>query len=214
MKKRNNRISDNTIRRFPRYLRCLDELEAKGYNHISSSMIGAYLHVTPSQVRQDFSQFGSYGQQGYGYDISILRRSIKEIIGIDMQHNMIIIGVGSLGHALIEHLPLNANSYHMLAGFDIDLARIGTYVAGVPIYDENTLEAYITEHRPDICILTVPASAAMDYAKRLTDSGVKVIWNFTGLDINTTWANATIENVNLMDSLFALTYYGFPNEST
>ena len=214
MKKRIHKISDNAIRRFPRYLRCLDEFEANGYNHVSSAQIGEHLHVTPSQVRQDFSQFGSYGQQGYGYDISFLRRSIKEIIGINMQHSIIIIVVGSLGHALIEHLPLTANSYHMLAGFDIDVTRIGTYVAGVPIYDENTLEAYITEHRPDICILTVPASAAMDYAKRLTDSGVKAIWNFTGLDINTTWANATIENVNLMDGLFALTYYGFPNEST
>jgi len=87
---------------------------------VSSAVIGNHLNNTPSQVRQDLSQFGSYGMQGYGYNIESLRASIHAILGTDATHTVIIAGIGSLGHALLEHLPLAANGYQILAGFDVD----------------------------------------------------------------------------------------------
>ena len=118
--RKTNKISDNTIRRLPRYLRCLDELERQGNTRVSSAMIGNHLNNTPSQVRQDLSQFGSYGMQGYGYNIESLRASIHAILGTDATHTVIIAGIGSLGHALLEHLPLAANASKPLCCFDAD----------------------------------------------------------------------------------------------
>ena len=141
--RKTNKISDNTIRRLPRYLRCLDELERQGNTRVSSAVIGNHLNNTPSQVRQDLSQFGSYGMQGYGYNIESLRASIHAILGTDATHTVIIAGIGSLGHALLEHLPLAANGYQILAGFDVDPKLIGQKINGVPILNSEDFGSFI-----------------------------------------------------------------------
>ena len=141
--RKTNKISDNTIRRLPRYLRCLDELERQGNTRVSSAMIGNHLNNTPSQVRQDLSQFGSYGMQGYDYNIESLRASIHAILGTDATHTVIIAGIGSLGHALLEHLPLAANGYQILAGFDVDPKLIGQKINGVPILNSEDFGSFI-----------------------------------------------------------------------
>ena len=206
------KISDNTIRRIPRYLRCLNELELKGNTRVSSAMIGNHMNITPSQVRQDLSRFGSYGMQGYGYNIESLRTSIHAILGTDVMHTVIIAGIGSLGHALLEHLPLAENGYQMLAGFDVDPKLIGQEINGVPILNSNDFANFIQNNQPEICILTVPASAAADYAKQASDNGVTAIWNFANVDLSTLGLEAAVENVNLMDSLYTLTYYSRDGE--
>ena len=207
MNPRVHKISDNAIRRLPRYLRCLDAFEKEGYSHVSSAMIGSHMNVTASQVRQDFSQFGNYGQQGYGYNIVKLRESIRKILGLERTHKVVLIGVGSLGHALMEHLPLASNGCKLLAGFDVSPERIGTSVNGVPVLDEQSFESFSEEHKPDMCILTVPAAFAANYAKRAKACGIKSLWNFTDADLDAMRSGLIIENANLMDSLFALTYY-------
>ena len=181
--RKTNKISDNTIRRLPRYLRCLDELERQGNTRVSSAVIGNHLNNTPSQVRQDLSQFGSYGMQGYGYNIESLRASIHAILGTDATHTVIIAGIGSLGHALLEHLPLAANGYQILAGFDVDPKLIGQKINGVPILNSEASE-----------------------------NGVAAIWNFANVDLSTLGLEAAVENVNLMDSLYTLTYYSRDGE--
>lgn len=202
-----NRISDNTIRRIPRYLRCLNELEQQGNSRASSAQIGAQMNATASQVRQDLSHFGNYGMQGYGYNIDSLRKNIREILGTNVEHTAVMVGIGSLGHALLEHLPLAQNGYSVLAGFDLKAELIGRKIGDIPIKDAGEFKAFVSEHRPEICILTVPASEAAHYAKLAADSGVKAIWNFANIDLKTLRIDAVIENVNLMDSLFTLTYY-------
>ena len=146
--RKTNKISDNTIRRLPRYLRCLDELERQGNTRVSSAVIGNHLNNTPSQVRQDLSQFGSYGMQGYGYNIESLRASIHAILGTDATHTVIIAGIGSLGHALLEHLPLAANGYQILAGFDVDPKLIGQKINGVPILNSEDFGSFIQNNKP------------------------------------------------------------------
>lgn len=210
--RKTNKISDNTIRRLPRYLRCLDELERQGNTRVSSAMIGNHLNNTHSQVRQDLSQFGSYGMQGYGYNIESLRASIHAILGTDATHTVIIAGIGSLGHALLEHLPLAANGYQILAGFDVDPKLIGQKINGVPILNSEDFGSFIQNNKPAICILTVPTSAAVDYAKQASENGVAAIWNFANVDLSTLGLEAAVENVNLMDSLYTLTYYSRDGE--
>lgn len=157
--RKTNKISDNTIRRLPRYLRCLDELERQGNTRVSSAVIGNHLNNTPSQVRQDLSQFGSYGMQGYGYNIESLRASIHAILGTDATHTVIIAGIGSLGHALLEHLPLAANGYQILAGFDVDPKLIGQKINGVPILNSEDFGSFIENHLRE-------KDYSFDYAKQ------------------------------------------------
>lgn len=96
------KISNNVIRRLPRYLRRLDELAAAGVERISSKELGEKMRLTSSQIRQDFSCFGEFGQQGYGYNVLGLRAEIASILGIDRNFKMVVVGVGNIGRALLE----------------------------------------------------------------------------------------------------------------
>ena len=97
------KISDAVIHRLPRYYRYLDDLYNKGVVRISSNSLGAKMDITASQIRQDLSCFGEFGQQGYGYNVAELRAEIGHILGIDSGHRIIVIGVGHLGHALLQN---------------------------------------------------------------------------------------------------------------
>ncbi len=96
------KVSNNVIRRLPRYLRKLDELNEQGVSRISSGELGKQLGLTPSQIRQDFSCFGDFGQQGYGYNVNTLRQDIATILGMDRGFNAILLGVGNIGNALLQ----------------------------------------------------------------------------------------------------------------
>ena len=89
------KVSNNVIRRLPRYLRKLDELTEIGISRISSFELGHQLGLTPSQIRQDFSCFGEFGQQGYGYNVPALRAQIASILGMDRGFTAILVGVGN-----------------------------------------------------------------------------------------------------------------------
>ena len=102
MKKQN--VSDAVIRRLPRYYRYLDDLHMKGIVRISSSTLGEKMGITASQIRQDLSCFGEFGQQGYGYNVEELRAEIGHILGVDERHRIIVVGAGNLGRALMQNL--------------------------------------------------------------------------------------------------------------
>ena len=126
-------ISPLVIRRLPKYHRCLKELERSGVERVSSSVLADNLGFTASQVRQDFSCFGGFGQQGYGYNVVSLRQKIAEIIGVDKCRNAVLIGVGNLGHALLHNFDFTKCGFELRAAFDVSDALIGTFVNGVEI---------------------------------------------------------------------------------
>ncbi|MEM5781425.1 MAG: winged-helix domain-containing protein, partial [Lawsonibacter sp.] len=96
------RVSSAVIRRLPRYYRHLNDLFQAGTVRISSNALGKSMSLTASQIRQDLSCFGEFGQQGYGYNIEKLRGEISDILGMNRGHNAVIFGAGNLGRALIE----------------------------------------------------------------------------------------------------------------
>lgn len=98
-----NHVSSAVIRRMPRYYRHLDDLRQLGVERVSSSALGHALGLTASQIRQDLSCFGEFGQQGYGYNVETLREEVAQILGMDQGHTAVIIGAGNLGRALIEN---------------------------------------------------------------------------------------------------------------
>ena len=199
-------ISNNVIRRLPRYLRKLDELSKEGIERISSGELGNQMGLTPSQIRQDFSCFGEFGQQGYGYNVRALHREIATILGLRKSFSVILIGVGNLGHALLQNFHFAQAGFTVDAAFDVSPSVTGTRVNGVPIYSMEKLDDYIRAHRVDVVVLTLPQSIAQEIADRLIDLGVRGFWNFTNVEITCGQPDVKIENIHFADSLLTLSY--------
>lgn len=200
-------VSYNTVGRLPKYLRCLQELEEMGIDHISSAAIAERLDLTPSQVRQDLSRFGNYGSQGYGYDIQLLANGIRNILGIDKIHNVIVVGVGSMGRALLTHLNFGDNNYRVLAGFDTNADIVGKEINETMILPADDLPEFLKENHIDLCVLAVPKWEAKRTALMLAENGIPAIWNLTNVDLEMSQHDVLVENIHFLDSLFSLTFY-------
>lgn len=207
MKKTNGKVSVAVIRRLPRYYRHLSELMQQGTVRISSSALGRAMGLTASQIRQDLFCFGDFGQQGYGYNVEKLREEIGDILGINRGHTAVVLGVGNLGHALIQNFKFGNNGFNVEAAFDIDDDVIGTSVSNIPVYGIDELDEYLSLHRVDIGVLTVPRSVANSMAEQLVRGGVKGIWNFANVELKLENAkDVVVENVHFADSLLTLSY--------
>lgn len=201
------KVSNNVIRRLPRYLRKLDELQENGINRISSFELGQQLGLTPSQIRQDFSCFGEFGQQGYGYNVSGLREQIASILGMDRGYRAILVGVGNIGHALMDNFSFADCGVELAAAFDIKESLIGTEFKGVPILAETELEGYLKNNNIALAVLCVPKEVAVNVTKILTDNGIEAIWNFTNMELTEPNSPIIVENVHFSDSLLSLSYF-------
>lgn len=200
-------ISKNVIRRLPRYLRKLDELIDAGEERISSSELGRQMGLTSSQIRQDFSCFGEFGQQGYGYNIQALRSEIAQILGMDRAYSVILIGAGRIGQSLIENFNFARYGFRLLGAFEIRKELVGTKIADITIADAETQATFIKEHSVDIAILSINRDHAQAVANELIESGVRAIWNFTEAELDPGDSGVVIENIHFSDSLLALSYY-------
>ena len=204
MKKR--KVSNAVIRRLPRYYQTLDHLYKEGHVRISSSALGNYMGVTASQIRQDLSCFGEFGQQGYGYNVAELRSDIGHILGIDSGHRIIVIGAGHLGHALLQNFDFRKVGFRIDSAFDLSPDLIGTTINGVTIRSMDELDAYVREQQPHVAVLTVPQSVAQPLADRLISLGVKGFWNFTNVELSTEVPGVFFEDIHFVDTLLTLSY--------
>lgn len=199
------KISQSVIRRLPRYYRYLKDLLDKDTERVSSRELSEMMHITASQVRQDFNCFGGFGQQGYGYSVKALYDEIEEILGVTDRFKLIIIGAGNIGTALSKHDNLKKSGFDIIAIFDHKESIFGKKINGIEIRDINKLEEYLTENKVDIAVLAVPYNQANELAKIVTELGIKAIWNFSPGDLHVP-QDVVIENVHLVDSLMVLGY--------
>ena len=201
------KVSNNVIRRLPRYLRKLDELTASGVSRISSFSLGQQLGLTPSQIRQDFSCFGEFGQQGYGYNVIALREQIATILGMDRNFKAILLGVGNIGRGLMDNFCFSEWGFGLTAAFDVKPQLIGTSFKGIPILGMDELKDYLTDNRVDVAVLTVPKDVAVSVAAVLMENGVDAIWNFTNVELTEPNSSTLVENIHFSDSLLSLSYF-------
>ncbi len=201
---RKKEISSLVIRRLPRYYRYLEELMHKGVTKISSTELGARMGTTASQIRQDLNCFGGFGQQGYGYNVASLHAEIGTILGLHIPKNAIMIGAGNLGHALGANMNMNKLGFKLVRIFDISPKVVGTTIGTVEVHHVDTLADFAKEVNIDIAILTLPKAATHIMIDRLSELGVKAIWNFSNEDIEI--PGMIVENVHLSDSLMTLSY--------
>lgn len=198
-------ISKAVIARLPRYYRYLQDLLEEGTERISSNELSKRMQVTASQIRQDLNNFGGFGQQGYGYNVQYLFEEIGKILGLDREHNIIIVGAGNLGQALANYVEFEKKVLMIKGIFDVNPRLIGNTVRGIEIRMIDEVEAFIRDNKIEIAALTVPKSKAEDMAKLLVTYGIKGIWNFANIDLHTI-ENVVVENVHLSESLMKLSY--------
>ncbi|MBE6036265.1 MAG: redox-sensing transcriptional repressor Rex [Clostridiales bacterium] len=204
--KEKGKISDAVIRRLPRYRRCLDGLMKAGVERISSGELSAMIGYTASQIRQDLNNFGGFGQQGYGYNVKSLYERIGEILGLDREYKMVIVGAGNLGSALVNYAKYQKWGFYIVAMFDVLPELIGTSINDTPVYSYTQLDQYLQENKIDIGVICTGKGAAPEVMDKLVAGGVKGIWNFAATDLSAP-EGIPLENVHLSDSLNALTYY-------
>ena len=199
-------ISNSVIRRLPRYYRFLGELEDQQISKISSRELSVRMHLTASQIRQDLNCFGGFGQQGYGYNVSELRKEIGRILGVDKHRKTILIGAGNLGTALAVHINFEKSGCSLIGIFDSNKKIVGNPLGKLTITDIDNLEKFCRENKPEVAVLCIPKSVTKEIVDRLTELGVRSFWNFSHYDINVEHKNIIVENVHLGDSLLTLSY--------
>ncbi len=199
-------ISDAVIRRLPRYYRQLTDLQNRGIIRISSHSLGQEMGITASQIRQDFSCFGEFGQQGYGYNVEELKAEIGHILGVDNDHHIILVGVGNLGHALLKNFAFMQNGFTVGAAFDVNPSVIGTQINGIDVFSMDELDSYVRHHNVDVVVLTVPQTVAQSTADRLIELGIQGFWNFTNVELVSSRPDVKFENIHFADSLLTLSY--------
>ena len=193
------------IRRLPKYYRYLGDLLDNDVQRISSKELSEIIGFTASQIRQDLNNFGGFGQQGYGYNIEALHAEIGKILGLDRPYNAILIGAGNLGQAIANYSGFRKAGFEIKGLFDANPKIIGLKIRDFEILDSDRIEDFVKDNKIDIGILCVPKNGAQELADRLVACGVKGLWNFAPMDLKVP-DDIIVENVNLTESLFTLSY--------
>lgn len=201
----NKEISNAVIKRLPRYHRYLGDLMAQGVERISSQELSVRMNVTASQIRQDLNNFGGFGQQGYGYNVSYLYQEISKILGLDHENSMIIIGCGNFGRALANYQNFENRGFVTKAIFDINPDKVGNRVRNIPVLYIDELPNFLRNNDIKIAVLTIPKEEAVKVTEVLVAGGIKAIWNFAHVDLEVP-SDVVVENVHLSESLMQLSY--------
>lgn len=199
------KVSLAVIKRLPRYYRFLGDLLDNGIKRISSKELSEKMDVTASQIRQDLNNFGCFGQQGYGYNVELLFEEIKEILGLNKTYNLVILGAGKIGQALLNYSKFAKRGFNFIGIFDTNPNIIGTKIRDLDVKDIKELEKFIKLNNVDIAILAVPGTNAYDLYKDVVSYGIKGIWNFSNTELKKE-DGVIVENVHLTDSLMTLAY--------
>lgn len=199
-------VSKAVVNRLPRYYRTLRELADQGIGRISSKELALQMDLTASQIRQDLSCFGGFGQQGYGYSVDKLIVELERILGVAGSQRAILLGVGNLGRALLRNFDFSYCGVRPIAAFDTAQTVVGSDFRGIHVHALQELEEYCERDRPDIAVLCVPADKAMDMAQRLVKNGIRGIWNFSNVSMKEDVLGVPVQDVHFSDSLMTLCY--------
>lgn len=178
-------LPEPTLQRLPWYLSYVSSLRGRQVEYVSSTQISKELNVDASQIAKDLSFLNIRGKTRIGYEVAQLEKELQDFLGFKKAHAAVMIGVGSLGAALIQDSGLSRYGLNIVAGFDIDPNIIATKRLGVPVFDIAEIDLRIPELKAEIGIVAVPADQAQQVADAATAAGIKALWNFTPFRIRT-----------------------------
>jgi redox-sensing transcriptional repressor len=173
-----SRVPLPALERLSTYIRCLMQLEYEGVASVSSQEMEKYTGVSAAQFRKDLSYFGEFGKRGIGYNVRDLRERIAHLLQIDEEQNVLLVGAGHLGSALIAYPGWRSYHFRIAAVFDRDPEKIGTEIRRLPVRDIAELEEANQAIGAKIGILAIPAWEAQEVADRLMVAGVTGLINF------------------------------------
>lgn len=201
-----DKIPDIIIGRLPIYLRALQRMSEKGMKTTSSQELGEHVGISAAQIRKDISQFGEFGKQGTGYSIPFLMDKLREILKVNRMWDVVIVGMGDMGHALARYPGFANRGFRVTMVFDVDSAKVGQKVDGFTVEDAAKLVDCVRAAKIKIAMVTVPAAAAQDVTDRLVQAGVKAILNYAPTSVNVP-ANVHVQYIDPATHLQRMTYY-------
>lgn len=193
-------LPEPTLRRLPWYLAYVSMLRSRDVEFVSSTQIAKDLNVDSSQIAKDLSFLNIKGKTRIGYEVATLEHVLQDFLGFKKVHNAVMIGVGSLGAALIQDSGLSRYGLNIVAGFDINKDIVGTRICGTPIYDISELENRRATLNAEIAIIAVPVDQAQNVAEFTVASGIKALWNFTPSRIKLT-EDIVVQNTSIYSHL-------------
>jgi len=200
------RLSASAIYRLALYNRYISSLGKAKSEYISSQELGDITGHSAAQVRKDLTYYGSLGEAGKGYEIRKLEMLLTKIFGKEKCRNVVLVGVGNLGLALISHKGFLLEQFRIVAAFDRDIRKLGKYVESVPIYDIQKLSSVVTDTGADIAIICIPAQSAQQVIDKLVSAGIKAILNFAPANTLNVPEGVVIQNVDMSIELDRLYY--------
>jgi len=201
-----DKIPDIIIGRLPVYLRALQQLSEKGILTTSSQELGEIIGISAAQIRKDISQFGEFGKQGTGYSIPFLIERLRDILKVDRGWEVVIVGMGDVGHALAHYQGFANRGFHVNMVFDNDPQKIGQKVGDFEILDAAMLTEKIKQNKIKIAMLAVPATSAQEVADQLIKGGVKAILNYAPISLNVPHG-VRVQYIDPVTHLQRMTYY-------
>ena len=199
-------VPEVVVARLPQYVRILSRLRENGAEVVSSHQLGDRLQVTPAQIRKDLSYFGRFGKQGRGYDVVHLLDRLKEILGLNSQWNVAVVGVGRLGRAILSYPGFTPDGFRLVAAFDGDRVVVGQDVAGLVVRPMDELDEVVRREGISIAIVAVPVDRTQGVIDQLMACGVQAILNYAPI-APLVLPGVKIRNIDPVVSLQSMTYY-------
>lgn len=200
------RTPATTIERLPLYYRCVQKLDSKGEEVISSQELGEMIGIPSTQVRKDLSYYGEFGRRGVGYEVKNLVKNLQRILGLDESWELLLVGAGNLGQALVNYGGFKRLGLNINYALDVDEDKIGDKLGNAEIHEIDELEEIVANNEINIAILAVPDEKAQEIADRLIAAGIKAIWNFVPVRLDVP-EDVEVRNEDLAIGLISLTYY-------
>jgi redox-sensing transcriptional repressor len=199
------RIADSTVRRLSMYLRYLEDLDTQGQETASSDELAHLCGTTPAQVRKDLSFFGSFGKRGLGYPVHELTAHLREILGLEREWKVVIIGAGKIGAALANYRGFRQRGFRIVGVYDNDPRKIGQPWGEAIVHDMADLVQDIRREEAPIAVLAIPSEDAQDVVDHLVGAGIRAILNFAPAQI-TVPPHVSLKSVNMAMELEGLSF--------
>lgn len=203
---KNEQIPKIVIARLPIYIQTLNQLLRDNKTVVSSIELGKILGITPSQIRKDLSRFGGFGKQGTGYDIISLMESLREILNLNQIWQIVLVGVGHIGQALLNYDGFGRKGFEIIAAYDNAPAVIGKKFGGVLVQSVDRLEDNICSNQIDIAAIAVPPEEAQEVSDRLVKCGIKAILNYAPVALDVP-EGVQVTSIDPVLELQKMTYY-------
>lgn len=199
-------IPDIVIGRLPLYLRSLQRMSSEGRQVTSSQELGEKLGISAAQIRKDLSQFGEFGKQGTGYDIAYLMKQISQILHVEHEWDVAIVGAGDIGSAVARYKGFSNRGFRVAMVFDNDSQKIGTIIDTFIVQDTEVMVEAIRSAGIKVAMLAVPAEVAQPVAEKLVEAGIRAILNYAPITLNVP-PNVYVQYIDPVIHLQRMTYY-------